>query len=58
MKAERNDKVESKWRNRSVEENLTAFRQMKAGEFEEGAAVLRLKIDMQHNNTTLRDPVA
>ncbi len=48
---------ESPYRNRSVEENLDLFRRMRAGEFEEGAHVLRAKIDMASPNITLRDPV-
>ncbi|MGD8625821.1 MAG: glutamine--tRNA ligase/YqeY domain fusion protein [Anaerolineae bacterium] len=48
---------ESPYRNRSVEENLDLFEQMRAGEFEEGACVLRAKIDMQSGNMNLRDPV-
>lgn len=48
---------ESPFRNRSVEENLDLFRRMKAGEFEEGAKVLRAKIDMASPNMHMRDPV-
>lgn len=48
---------ESPYRNRSVEENLDLFSRMKAGEFPEGAHVLRAKIDMQSGNINLRDPV-
>ncbi len=47
---------ESPYRNRSVEENLKLFQRMKDGEFEEGAHVLRAKIDMTSPNITLRDP--
>ena len=47
----------SPYRDRSVEENLDLFRRMKAGEFEEGAHVLRAKIDMAHPNLNMRDPV-
>lgn len=49
--------VESPFRNRTVTENLTLFRAMRAGEFDEGARVLRARIDMQHDNMQLRDPV-
>ncbi len=49
--------VESPFRTRSVEENLDLFRRMRAGEFDEGSRVLRAKIDMQHENMQLRDPV-
>ena len=49
--------VNSRYRDRSVEENLDLFRRMKAGEFEEGAHVLRAKIDMASTNMLLRDPV-
>jgi glutaminyl-tRNA synthetase len=48
---------ESPYRNRSVEENLRLFQSMRAGEFEEGAHVLRAKIDMASPNITMRDPV-
>jgi glutaminyl-tRNA synthetase len=47
----------SPYRNRSVEENLDLFRRMKAGEFANGARVLRAKIDMSSGNINLRDPV-
>lgn len=49
--------VESPYRARSVEENLDLFRRMRAGEFADGSRVLRAKIDMQHENMQLRDPV-
>jgi glutaminyl-tRNA synthetase len=42
---------------RSVEENLDLFRRMRAGEFEDGAHVLRAKIDMTHPNMLMRDPL-
>ncbi len=48
---------ESPFRNRSVEENLDLFERMKKGEFDEGAKVLRVKIDMAHPNMHMRDPV-
>jgi len=48
---------ESPYRNRSVEENLALFAQMKNGELAEGACVLRAKIDMASPNIILRDPV-
>ena len=44
-------------RDRSVDENLDLFRRMRAGEFPEGARVLRAKIDMASGNMNLRDPV-
>lgn len=49
--------VNSPYRNRSVEENLKLFEQMKNGEFPEGSRVLRAKIDMASPNMNLRDPV-
>lgn len=49
--------VHSRYRDRSVEENLDLFRRMKEGEFAEGAHVLRAKIDMSSPNMLLRDPV-
>lgn len=48
---------ESPYRNRSVEENLELFRRMTAGEFQNGARVLRAKIDMGSPNLNMRDPV-
>jgi glutaminyl-tRNA synthetase len=47
---------DSPYRSRSVEENLGLFRSMKAGEFPDGAHVLRAKIDMASPNINLRDP--
>jgi glutaminyl-tRNA synthetase len=47
----------SPFRERSVEENLDLFRRMKAGEFPNGARVLRARIDMSSGNINLRDPV-
>jgi glutaminyl-tRNA synthetase len=48
---------ESPYRNRSVEENLDLFERMRRGEFEDGARVLRAKIDMAAPNLNMRDPV-
>jgi len=48
---------ESPYRNRSIEENLALFAQMKNGELAEGTCVLRAKIDMASPNIILRDPV-
>jgi glutaminyl-tRNA synthetase len=47
----------SPFRHRSTEENLDLFRRMRAGEFPDGARVLRAKIDMASGNINLRDPV-
>ncbi len=47
---------ESPYRNRSVEENLDLFQRMRTGEFEDGAHVLRAKIDMGSPNMNMRDP--
>ncbi|MCP3669552.1 MAG: glutamine--tRNA ligase/YqeY domain fusion protein [Gammaproteobacteria bacterium] len=47
---------ESPYRNRSVEENLELLQRMRAGEFEDGAKVLRAKIDMAAPNMNMRDP--
>ena len=49
--------TESPYRDRPVEESLELFGRMRAGEIVEGAAVLRAKIDMQHENMQMRDPV-
>lgn len=48
---------ESPFRNRSVDENLDLFEKMKAGEYPDGAKVLRGKIDMASPNINMRDPV-
>ena len=48
--------TESPHRNRSMEENLDLFRRMRAGEFPDGAYVLRAKIDMASPNLNMRDP--
>lgn len=47
----------SPYRDRSIEENLELFEKMKNGEFEEGEAVLRAKIDMSSSNLNFRDPI-
>ncbi|HOA24521.1 MAG TPA: glutamine--tRNA ligase/YqeY domain fusion protein [Aggregatilineales bacterium] len=47
----------SPYRDRSVEENLELFEKMRRGEFKEGEAVLRAKIDMSSPNLNMRDPV-
>ena len=47
----------SPYRDRSVEENLDLFERMNAGEFDEGARVLRAKIDMASSNMHFRDPI-
>ncbi len=47
---------ESPYRNRTIEENLDLFRRMRAGEFTDGAHVLRAKIDMASGNIVMRDP--
>ncbi|MBR9915163.1 MAG: glutamine--tRNA ligase/YqeY domain fusion protein [Algicola sp.] len=49
--------VDGPYRNRSVAENLDLFERMKAGEFDEGTHILRAKIDMQHPNMLMRDPI-
>jgi glutaminyl-tRNA synthetase len=47
---------ESPYRNRTIDENLDLFARMRAGEFEDGAHVLRAKIDMASPNMNMRDP--
>lgn len=49
--------IDSPYRNRSIEENLTLFEQMKNGAFAEGTRVLRAKIDMASPNMLMRDPI-
>jgi len=48
---------ESPNKNRSVEENLILFKQMKDGDHEDGSHTLRAKIDMAHSNMNMRDPI-
>jgi glutaminyl-tRNA synthetase len=48
---------ESPYRSRSIEENLDLFRRMREGEFEDGAHVLRARIDMGSPNVLMRDPI-
>lgn len=47
----------SPYRNRTVEENLDLFQQMREGKFEDGSKVLRAKIDMNSPNLNMRDPI-
>ncbi len=49
--------IESPNRNRSIDENLKLFEEMKAGNFEDGEKTLRAKIDMSSPNMNMRDPV-
>jgi glutaminyl-tRNA synthetase len=49
--------VDGPYRHRSIVENLDLFERMKHGEFEEGSHILRAKIDMQHPNMLMRDPI-
>ena len=48
---------DSEYRNRSIEENIALFEEMKEGKYEDGSKVLRAKIDMHHANMLMRDPV-
>lgn len=58
LKEMRHSGTESTYRSTSPEINIKEFQNMKDGRYKEGEAVLRLKIDMQNNNHTLRDPIA
>ncbi|HBN27398.1 MAG TPA: glutamine--tRNA ligase [Desulfobacteraceae bacterium] len=49
--------IDSPFRNRSIEENLNLFEEMRSGKFQDGAHVLRAKIDMSSPNLNMRDPV-
>ena len=49
--------VDGPFRNRTVEENLELFSKMKNGDFKDGEHILRAKIDMQHTNMLMRDPI-
>ena len=61
IKEERGNPTEpgklSKYRNRTVEENLDLFKRMRDGEFNDGEHVLRAKIDMSSPNMNMRDPI-
>jgi len=48
---------DSPFRNRSIEENLQLFQDMRSGKYKDGEKVLRAKIDMQHQNMHMRDPI-
>lgn len=54
----RNEKIDSPWRNASVEDNLRNFEKMRQGRFAEGECSLRVKMNMQHDNPCMRDFVA
>jgi glutamyl-tRNA synthetase len=56
MRKERMDGIESKYRNRSLEENLAQWKEMIAGSDSGRLCVMRAKIDMQAKNKALRDP--
>ncbi|EGG25298.1 glutamine-tRNA ligase [Cavenderia fasciculata] len=58
IKEGREKMLDSPWRNRSVEENLKLFEDMKDGKYEEGKAILRMKGDMKHANPCMRDLIA
>lgn len=49
--------IDSPYRNRSIEENLTLFAEMRDGKYKDGEKTLRAKIDMAHPNLLLRDPL-
>lgn len=53
----RQEKIDSPWRNTSIEENLALFEKMRKGYFAEGECSLRAKMDMKHENPTMRDLV-
>lgn len=58
MQKQRYNKIESPYRNRSIDESLKLFDEMKNGLHKENSIVLRLKIDMNDDNPNMRDPVA
>ena len=58
LKKQREDRFDSPWRTRSVEENLKLFEWMRQGRYAEGEATLRLKMDMQCDNPNMRDVIA
>lgn len=49
--------TDNEFRSRSVEENLKLFEEMKEGKYQDGAKVLRAKVDMKHVNMLMRDPL-
>ena len=49
--------VANEYRSRSIEENLTLFAEMREGKYADGERVLRAKIDMEHANMLMRDPL-
>jgi glutaminyl-tRNA synthetase len=58
IKRQRDERLDGPYRNTSVEQNLKLFEDMRKGKFEEGKAVLRVKIDMQNDNPNMRDFIA
>ena len=58
IKASRDTKTESPWRNRPIAESLKLFNDMKRGLIEEGKATLRMKQDMQSDNFNMYDLIA
>lgn len=54
----RKDGTDSPWRDRSIQDNIRLFDDMRKGKYAEGEATLRMKIDMNHPNLVMRDPVA
>lgn len=58
LRKQREQRSESPWRNRSVEENLKLFDHMRQGRYGEGEATLRLKMDMKSDNPNMRDFIA
>lgn len=58
IKRQRENREESPWRNRPIEESLLHFEYMRQGRYAEGEATLRVKIDMKSDNPNMRDFVA
>lgn len=58
IKEQRNKNIDSPYRERSIDENLILFEQMRQGRMAENECCLRMKIDMKHVNPNMRDPVA
>ncbi|CAM42160.1 putative glutaminyl-tRNA synthetase [Leishmania braziliensis MHOM/BR/75/M2904] len=58
LKQQREQREDSPWRNRSVEENLLLFNRMRQGRYAEGEATLRVKADMKSDNPNMRDFIA
>mmetsp|Transcript_81974 Transcript_81974/g.95782 ORF Transcript_81974/g.95782 Transcript_81974/m.95782 type:complete len:567 (-) Transcript_81974:188-1888(-) len=58
IKKQREERLDSPWRDRPIEENMKLFQHMRQGRYDEGEATLRLKMDMKSDNPNMRDVIA